>query len=82
LILGDGGDIFFQLKRLETVPVMFTWQMQWQLFEEVAISPEPGTGCTLRRERKMFASDYFHKSPHCFIGIHLAIVIYEQLVVY
>ena len=61
---------------------MFTWQMERQRFEEVAISPEPGTVRTLRRERKMFASNYFRNSPHCFIRIHPAIVIYEQLVVY
>jgi hypothetical protein len=60
---------------------MFTWQMQWQLFEEVAISPELGTVCALHRERKTFASNCFRKSPRCFIGIHPTIVIYEQLVV-
>jgi hypothetical protein len=30
----------------------------------------------------VFASNNFRKPPHCFIGIHLTIVIYEQLVVY
>jgi hypothetical protein len=51
---------------------MFTWQMERQRFEEVAISPEPGTVSAFRLERKMFASNHLRKSPHCFIGIHLA----------
>jgi hypothetical protein len=61
---------------------MFTWQMQRQPFEEVAISPQPDTVSALGRERKVFALNNFRKSPHRFVGIHLANVIHEQLVVY
>ena len=61
---------------------MFIWQMQRQPFEEVAISPEPGAVGALGRERKVFALNNFRKSPHRFVGIHLAIAIHEQAVVY
>jgi hypothetical protein len=56
--------------------------MQGQPFEEVAISPEPGAVGALGRERKVFASNNFRKPLHRFVGIHLAIVIHEQAVVY
>lgn len=49
---------------------------------EVAISPEPSTVSLLSRKRKMFASNHFLKSPHRFLGLHLAILIHEQSVVY
>ena len=61
---------------------MFTWRMQGQPFEEVAISPEPGAVGAPGRERKVFASNNFRKPLHRFVGIHLAIVIHEQAVVY
>jgi hypothetical protein len=51
-------------------------------FEVVAISPEAGAVSALGRERKMFASNNFRKPPHRFFGIHLAIVIHDQPVVY
>ena len=73
-LLGEDGQKPFQF--------MFTWQMQRQPFEEVAISPEPGAVSALGRERKMFASNNFRKPPHRFVRIHLAIVIHEQPVVY
>jgi hypothetical protein len=61
---------------------MFTWQMQRHLFEEVAISPEPGAVSALGRECKMLASINFRKSAQRFVRIHLAIVIHEQPVVH
>jgi hypothetical protein len=61
---------------------MFTWQMQRQPFEEVAISPEPGRVGPLCRERKILAANNFRKSPHRLIRIYLAIAIFEQPVVY
>jgi hypothetical protein len=61
---------------------MFTWQMQREPFDEVAISPEPGAVSALGRERKVFLLNNFRKSPHRFFGIRLAIVIHEQPVVY
>jgi hypothetical protein len=82
LILGGGGDITLSRGGQKPFKFMFTWQMERQTFEEVAISPESGPTSTLRRERNIFASDCFRKSPHCFSGIHPAIVIYEQLVLY
>jgi hypothetical protein len=81
LILGGGGDIILSQGGQKPF-FMFTWQMERQPFEEVAISPESGPVSTLRRERNIFASNHFHESPHRFTGIHPAIVIYEQLVVY
>jgi hypothetical protein len=56
--------------------------MQGQPFEEVAISPESGAVSALGRERKALASNNFRMPPHRFFGIHLAIVIHEQPVVY
>ncbi len=82
LILGGGDDIILSQGGQKPFDFMFTWQMERQPFEEVAISPESGPVSTLRRERNIFASNHFHKSPHRFTGIHPAIVIYEQLVVY
>jgi len=35
---------------------MFTWQMQRQPFEEVAILPVPGAVSALGRERKMLST--------------------------
>jgi hypothetical protein len=61
---------------------MFTWQLQRQAFDEVAISPKPDAVSALGRECKVFASNNFRKSPHRFVGVHLAIVIHEQPVVY
>jgi hypothetical protein len=82
LILGAGGDITLGQSGQKPLQFMFTWQLQRQPLKEVAISPEPGTVGALGCERKVFASNNFRKPPHCFIGIHLTIVIYEQLVVY
>jgi hypothetical protein len=82
LILGAGGDILLGQDGQKPFQFMFTWQMQGQPFEEVAISPEPGAVSALGRERKMLASNSFRKPPHRFIRIHLANVIYEQPVVY
>jgi hypothetical protein len=56
--------------------------MQGQPFEKVEISPEPGAAVPLRREGKVFPSNNFRKPPHHFVGIHLAIAIHEQAVVY
>ena len=82
LILGGGGDILLGQSGQKLFQFMFTWQMQRQPFEEVAISPEPGAVSALGRERKMLASNNFRKPPHRFVRIHLAIVIHEQPVVY
>jgi hypothetical protein len=82
LILGAGGGILLGRSGETPFQFMFTWQMQRQPFEEVAISPEPGAVSALGRERKMLASNNFRKPPHRFIRIHLAIVIHEQPVVY
>jgi len=82
LTLGAGGDMLLGQDGQIPFQFMFTWQMQRQPFEEVAISPEPGTVGPLCRERKMLASNNFRKPPHRFVRIHLAIVIHEQPVVY
>jgi len=82
LILGTGGDILLGRDGQKPFQFMFTWQMQRQPFEEVAISPEPGAVSALGRERKMLASNNFRKPSHRFIRIHLAIVIYEQPIVF
>jgi hypothetical protein len=82
LILGAGGDILLGQSGEKPFQFMFTWQLQGQPFEEVAISPEPGAVSALGRERKVLASNNFRKPPHRFIRIHLAIVIHEQPVVY
>jgi hypothetical protein len=80
--LGAGGDILLGQDGQKPFQFMFTWQMQGQPFEEVAISPEPSAVSALGGERKMLASNNFRKPPHRFIRIHLANVIYEQPVVY
>jgi hypothetical protein len=77
-----GGDILLGQDGQKPFQFMFTWQMQWQPFEEVAISPEPGAVGALGRESKVFASNNLRKPPHRFVGIHLAISIHEQPVVY
>ena len=82
LILGAGRDIVPRPDGQKPFQFMFTWQMQRQPFEEVAISPEPGTISALGCECKIFASNDFLKSPHGFIGLHLGVLIYEQSVVY
>ena len=82
LILGAGGDILLSQDGQKPFQFMFTWQMQREPFEEVAISPEPGAVSALGCECKMLASNNFRKPPHRFVGIHLAIVIHEQPVVY
>jgi len=82
LILGAGGDILLGEDGQKPFQFMFTWQMQRQPVEEVAISPEPGTVGLLCRECKMFASNNFRKLLHWFVSIHFAIVIHEQPVVY
>ncbi len=82
LILGAGGDILLGQDGQKPFQFMFTWQMQREPFEEVAISPEPGAVSALGCECKMLASNNFRKPPHRFVGIHLAIVIHEQPVVY
>ena len=43
LILGAGGDILLGQGGQKPFQFMFTWHTQWQPFEEVATSPEPGT---------------------------------------
>jgi len=82
LILGAGGDILLGQDGQKPFQFMFTWQMQRQPFEEVAISPEASAANALGRERKILASNNFRKSPHRFVRIHSAIVIHEQPVVY
>lgn len=72
--MGEDGQKPFQL--------MFTWQMQGQPLEEVAISPEPRVASALGRERKVFASKNSRKPPHRFIRVHLAVVMLEQTVLY
>jgi hypothetical protein len=61
---------------------MFTWQMNRQPFEEVAISPEPDAAGALQGECKMLALNNFRKPLDRFIRVQLAIVIHEQPVVY
>jgi hypothetical protein len=82
LILGAGGDILLGRGGQKPFQFMFTWHTQRQPFEEVAISPEPGTLFAPGRERKMLASNNFRKPPHWFGSVHLDIVIHEQPVVY
>jgi hypothetical protein len=82
LILGAGGDMLLSWDGQKPFQFMFTWQMQRQPFEEIAISPEPGALGALCRKRERFASNNFRKPPHCFIRIHLAVSIHEQPVVY
>jgi hypothetical protein len=68
LILPAIGDI---------VPGQDTCQMQRH-----ATSPQPGKATTLCRGRKMLAPNNFRTPPHRFVNIHLAVVEYEQPVVY
>ena len=82
LILGGGGDILLGQSGQKLFQFMFTWQMQGQPFEEVAVSPEPGAVSAPGRERKVFASNHFRKPPRRIVGTHLAILIYKQPVVY
>jgi hypothetical protein len=82
LILGADGDILLGQDGQKPFEFMFTWQMQRQRFEEVAISPEPGEVNALCRECKMFVSNNFHTSPQCFVRIYLAILIHQQPAVY
>jgi hypothetical protein len=82
LTSGAGGDILLGKDGQKPFQFMFTWQMQGQPFEEVARSPEPGAVSALCGKRKMLASNNFRESPHRLVGVHLAIVIHEQPVVY
>jgi hypothetical protein len=82
LILAAGGDILLGQDCPKPFQLMFTWQMQRQCFEEVAVSPEPGTLGPLFCEGKLLPSNNVPKSPHPFIRCRLAIVIYKQPVVY
>jgi len=82
LILGAGGGILLGQGGQQPFQFMFTWHTQRQPFEEVAISPEPGAASALGCECKMLASNNFRKPPHRFIRFLLAIVTYEQPVVY
>ena len=82
LILGAGGDILLGQGGQKPFQFMFTWQMQREAFEEVAISVEPIAVSALGRECKILASNNVPKSPHRFIRVHLAILIHEQPVVY
>jgi hypothetical protein len=79
--LGAGGGILFGQGGQKPFRFMFTWQMQRQPFEELAISPKPSAVSAPGRERKMLASNNLGKSPHRSGSIHFAIVIHEQLVV-
>ena len=79
--MGAGGDMLLGQDGQKPFEFMFTWQIQRQPFEEVAIPPEPGALSALGRERKVLASNHFRKPPHRFIPIHLAIAIHEQPVV-
>ncbi|MGD1083572.1 MAG: hypothetical protein ABSA47_02335 [Verrucomicrobiota bacterium] len=81
MILDAGGDMLLGQDGQKPFQFMFTWQIQRQPFEEVAISPDPGALSALGRERKVFVSNNFRKPPHRFFGVHLAIVIHEQPVV-
>jgi hypothetical protein len=82
LILGGGSGILADRDGQKPFQFMFTWQMQGQPFEEVAVSPEPGAVSAPGRERKVFASNHFRKPPRRIVGTHLAILIYKQPVVY
>jgi hypothetical protein len=82
LILGAGRDMVLGQNGYKPFQFMFTWQMQRQPFEEVAISPELGTVSPCGCKRKVFTANDFLQSPHRFIGIHLTILIHEQSVVY
>jgi len=70
------------LKVTKPFPVHVHLAMQRQPFDEVAGSPVPGAASALGRELQDVASNDFRKPPDCFIGIHLAIVIQEQFVIY
>ena len=78
MTLGAGGDILLGKDGQKPFPIMFTWQMQRQPFEAVAMPPEPGAVIALCRECKLFVSNNFRKSPHCFVRIYLAILTHEQ----
>jgi hypothetical protein len=82
LTLGPGSDILLGKDGQKPFQFMFTWQMQRQPFEELAMFPEPRAVSALDRERKMLASNNLGKSPHRFGSVHLAIVIHEQPVLY
>jgi hypothetical protein len=48
----------------------------------VAISPEAGAETVHCGQREMRAPNHFKKSAHRLVGIHMAILIHEPLVVY
>ncbi len=60
---------------------LFTWQMQRNGFEELAMSPEAGAIIGLGRQCKVLVASNFRKLPHRFIRVQLALVD-EELVVY
>jgi hypothetical protein len=80
--MSAGGEMVAGETSQKPFQFMFTWQMQRQPFEGVAISPEPGTASALCREREMFASNNSRKFPHRSVRIHSAILIHEQPVAY
>jgi len=79
LILGGGGDIPSGQGGQKPFQFMFTWHTQWQPFEEVATSPEPGAASAPGGVCKMLAD--FRRSPHRLVSVHLTIVMHEQPVV-
>ena len=82
LILGAGGNTFPGERGEKSFQFLFRWQMRRKLFDEVAISPEPGAVTVLRGQRKMLPPNDFRKPRHRFFGIHSTILIYEPPVVY
>jgi hypothetical protein len=82
LILSAGGDILLSQGDQNPFQFIFTEQIQWQPFEEVAILPESSALIVFCRECKLFASNNFRKPPHRFVRIHSEIVIHEQPVAY
>jgi hypothetical protein len=82
LILGAGGDIVPSQDGQKPFQFMITGQMQWETFEEVAMSSEPSAIIAFCRECKVLASNNFRKPPHGFVHILWDIVILKQPVVY
>ena len=80
--MSAGGNTLLGKDSLKLLQFSFAREMSWKRFEIVAISPEPAAVAALGPDRKMLAPNHFSKSMNRLVGIHLTILIHEQLVVY
>ena len=80
--MGAGGDTFPGKRGEKSFQFLFRWQMRRKLFDEVAISPEPGAVAMLRVERKMLPPYDIRQFFNGLFGGHGAILIHEPLFVY